>query len=249
MNPFSLLNSTSLLFLGVLVLVCALLFLYFENKAKEQNHKISSMLSLVSSLTEEIHSIRRQIQNQIFIGGNVNGDNVNGSNSNNNNQYNDDDLVSVSDNDDTYDEDEDEDEDEDLDEDLDEDDEDDDDLDILEETCNNVIEIGDTIKVLTLLHPIELVSDGEDDDSTELDIDDTLGSSDEEIEEAKNIDITKGDIQMFDLKSIHLEEPAMVDYKKLSIGKLKTVVTEKGLASNTSKMKKQELLKLLGIDQ
>ena len=230
MNPFSLLNSTSLLFLGVLVLVCALLFLYFENKAKEQNHKISSMLSLVSSLTEEIHSIRRQIQNQIFIGGNVNGDNVNGSNSNNNNQYNDDDLVSVSDNDDTY-------------------DEDDDDLDILEETCNNVIEIGDTIKVLTLLHPIELVSDGEDDDSTELDIDDTLGSSDEEIEEAKNIDITKGDIQMFDLKSIHLEEPAMVDYKKLSIGKLKTVVTEKGLASNTSKMKKQELLKLLGIDQ
>ena len=69
MNPLSLFNSTSLLFLGVLVLVSALLFIYFENKAKEQNHKISSMLSLVSSLTEEVHSIRRHIQSTTQTGG------------------------------------------------------------------------------------------------------------------------------------------------------------------------------------
>ena len=73
MNPLSFFNSTSLLFLGVLVLCCALLFAYFESKAREQNHKISSMLSLVSSLTEEVHSIRRHIQSGGVVSGGVSG--------------------------------------------------------------------------------------------------------------------------------------------------------------------------------
>jgi hypothetical protein len=134
----------------------------------------------------------------------------------------------------------------------------------MEEMDPSVIEIGDNVKVLTLLQPIELVSDGEDedeeDDNTEFDADDVLeldSSDDEQVNDKKEVtqefteefteEVTKG-VKMFDLKSIHLEEPAVVDYKKLSIGKLKTVVSEKGLASDTSKMKKQDLLKLLGVD-
>jgi hypothetical protein len=259
MNPFSLFNSSSLLFLGVLILVCALLFVYFENKAREQNHKISSMLSLVSSLTEEVHSIRRHIMQ----GGSV----IKQNTVHYENNTNDEDLVSVSDDDenddddddeqDDYDEDDDE-QDEDDDEEDDDDDEQDDDedkFDIMEEIGQNVIEIGDNVKVLTLLQPIELVSDGEDEDvsdNEEFDVDE-LGTSDEEGEDqTKNLSVDKSetqDVKIFDLKSIHLEEPPIVDYKKLSVGKLKTVVAEKGLAPETSKMKKHELLKLLGVDE
>ena len=51
-------NPTFLMFLGILVLVVALLVVYFESKFREQNHKISSMLSLVSSLAEEVNMVK-----------------------------------------------------------------------------------------------------------------------------------------------------------------------------------------------
>jgi type II secretory pathway component PulF len=54
---FDLFNSTFFIFLATLLLVTALLVVYFEGKMREQNHKISSMLSLVSSLAEEFNII------------------------------------------------------------------------------------------------------------------------------------------------------------------------------------------------
>ena len=51
-------NPTFLMFLGILVLVVALLVVYFESKMREQNHKIFSMLSLVSTLAEDINSMK-----------------------------------------------------------------------------------------------------------------------------------------------------------------------------------------------
>ena len=55
-----------------------------------------------------------------------------------------------------------------------------------------------------------------------------------------------------DLKtiSINLEEPHQdsLDYKKLSLPKLRSIVSDKGLASDASKLKKNELLKLLGAE-
>ena len=242
MNPLSLFNSTSLLFLGVLVLCCALLFAYFESKAREQNHKISSMLSLVSSLTEEVQSIKRHIQSGGGGGGMVK------------QMYQNQEEYQTGD-DDVEDDVEDDDDDDDLvsvsDDDGDEDDDADDDDEDEEDDENQVIEIGENVKILTLLQPIELVSDGED-ENTEYDADDVLddddlksvSSKDEKEEQANNIE----EVKMFDLKSIHLEEPAVVDYKKLSIGKLRSIVEEKGLVEDSSRMKKQELLKLLGVE-
>ena len=55
-------NPTFLMFLGILVLVVALLVVYFETKFREQNHKISSMLSLVSSLAEELNGTKMVVQ-------------------------------------------------------------------------------------------------------------------------------------------------------------------------------------------
>ena len=60
-NMFSLsLNSMLFIILGIFVLAIALLVVYIESKSREQNHKIGSMLSLVSSLAEELNSIKFQ---------------------------------------------------------------------------------------------------------------------------------------------------------------------------------------------
>jgi hypothetical protein len=52
------------------------------------------------------------------------------------------------------------------------------------------------------------------------------------------------------LKSINistLEEPKdTLDFKKLALNKLRSIVSEKGLSADASKLKKPDLLKLLG---
>ena len=54
-----------------------------------------------------------------------------------------------------------------------------------------------------------------------------------------------------DLKSISLEESStnefVLDYKKLPLLKLRNIVVEKGIVSDSSRLKKNELLKLLGV--
>jgi hypothetical protein len=134
---------------------------------------------------------------------------------------------------------------------------------------NNVIEIGEhnDIKILKLN-----VTKQNDDESTNsdgeqnLDFDDlddleNLSESSDSVsikdepqfEEVTEINETKDDnIKSMDLKSINitLEETKheSLDYKKMALPKLRSVVTEKGLTSDASKLKKNELLKLLGIE-
>jgi hypothetical protein len=63
-------NPTFLMFLGILVLVIALLVVYFESKMREQNHKIASMLSLVSTLAEDMNGVKMGINHLAIRGGN-----------------------------------------------------------------------------------------------------------------------------------------------------------------------------------
>ena len=63
-----LLNPSFLMFLGILVLVVALLVVYFESKMREQNHKISSMVSLVSAMAEELGVVKSNVH-ILFSGG------------------------------------------------------------------------------------------------------------------------------------------------------------------------------------
>ena len=51
-------NPTFIMFLGILVLVVAILIIYFEGKMREQNHKITTMFSLVSTLAEDMNGIK-----------------------------------------------------------------------------------------------------------------------------------------------------------------------------------------------
>ena len=53
-----LLNPTFFLLLAILLLCSALTFVYFESKMREQNHKINSMLSLISTLAEDMNGVK-----------------------------------------------------------------------------------------------------------------------------------------------------------------------------------------------
>ena len=54
------------------------------------------------------------------------------------------------------------------------------------------------------------------------------------------------------LKSIHMsmtvEQETSTDYKKMSLQKLKNLVAERNLVSDSARLKKVDLLKLLGVD-
>jgi hypothetical protein len=270
-------NFSSLVILGILLLVVCLLVLYFENKMREQNHKIASMLSLVSSLAEEVNGVKFGINHLVMRGGvNVDGqnfDNIYAGENNVNNTK----LVIVSD-----DEEDDEEgdevtiEEEELESILDED------TSVLEESDNDAEEDNEDneednledIKVLKLnignqINEIDLNSVSEEDLEEDLEDDleeddlESIGSSKSTVVTMEPLNNTPTKSQMqedyaeqleissFELKTINInldEHIDPIDYKKLSLQKLKSVVVEKGLVSDASKLKKNDLLKLLGVE-
>ena len=236
------LNSMLFIILGIFVLTIALLVVYIETKTREQNHKIGSMLSLVSSLAEELNSIKFQ------RGGGITNEEQNS-------------LVTVSDGDDET-----------L-GDIEDDDEDEDDNSVIEVDNLDGTDISNTntnnIKILKLTLTADeyetVTSDNEsdtsynesatsdnesatsDNDLEELDdLEDLEDLEDEDVEEEQNV-------SLFDLKSINisnLEEnkPDSIELRKQPVNKLRSIVAEKGLAADPSKLKKPELLKLLGAE-
>jgi hypothetical protein len=255
-------NPTFLMFLGILVLVVALLVVYFETKFREQNHKISSMLSLVSSLAEEVNgskmiihqlTMNHQPQNpQFFHQQQPNLEKR---------VFQNDNLILVSDDEEDSDSSDEEDSDASETDDsdaasevsidenvLDENDDDDSD--------NSVIELGNSndVKVLKL-NIINNKDDSESgDDLEEMDNLDDLDNLDDSSTSSESIKEEKNDnIKSMDLKSINItleetkpEQP--LDYRKMALPKLRSIVAEKGLSSDSSKLKKNELLKLLGVE-
>ena len=91
-------------------------------------------------------------------------------------------------------------------------------------------ENGNNVRVISvdITEPNESVSLAELEDPVDIDI--TPEDEDVEVEEELNIDET--------------DEPSM-DYRKLDVSYLKTMVLTRGLATDTKKMKKSDLIRLL----
>lgn len=269
-------NPTFFMFLGILLLVVALLVVYYESKMRDQNHKIASMLSLVSTLAEDMNGVKMGMNhlarttfqapldplNTAFISSDENklitvSDDENGSDSDDDDASleSDEDANSVAESVSTF-----EINDNDNGETSDEaDSSEDDDL-----SSHN------EVKVLKLNISRGDVEDEEYEENENLDdleelddqedLDDTLSETsnletsefvEEQPELMENLeDLTEvPTISASDLKTINinLEEPPL-DYKKLPLTKLRSIVAEKGLSSDASKLKKNELLKLLGAE-
>jgi hypothetical protein len=124
-------TPTFMLFLGILLIALGIMTTYYENKFSAQHHKLNTMLSLISSLAEEVNSIKFGLNQVAIRSGSVipstfqpftemqptlEKQNLNK-------------LIEVSDEDEDEDDDEDDDEDEDEDDDEDDEDEDDEDED------------------------------------------------------------------------------------------------------------------------
>ena len=254
-------NPTFLMFLGILVLVVALLVVYFETKFREQNHKISSMLSLVSSLAEEVNgskmfihqlTMNHQQQNQQFFQqqqpANLE-----------KRVFQNDNLILVSDDEEDSEADASEASNSDsdaasevsIDESVDDD------------SDNSVIQLGEhnnDVKVLKLnisANKDDSSASGDDlsvDDLDEMDDLEGLEDLDDSSTSSVSIKEEKNDnIKSMDLKSINItleetkpEQP--LDYRKMALPKLRNIVAEKGLSSDSSKLKKNELLKLLVVE-
>jgi hypothetical protein len=285
MSSFAdLLNPTFLIFLGIILLVTAILFLYFENKLREQNHKIASMLSLVSSLAEELNGVKLGLNNLLSITMIGAGHDNHFSNQSNFQPFNhleenlntlneENNLIVVSDDDDSDNEEENE-----FDEEEETDNEDETN-DSESETSNSnelneIEELNDEeenicmsasndIKILKL--NLNLDSNIYKDETAETEEFEELNDDDNDVEfvtlnndENNDENNDNNEEQQYDISSelktinVNLEERKNielienVDYKKLPLNKLRTVVAEKGI--DGSKLKKNEMLKLLGAE-
>lgn len=255
MSLTDLFTPTFFTFLGILLLVAALIVIYFENKMRDQNHKIASMLSLVSTLAEDMNRVKMSVNHLAMttIGGSAQ-DQLNTAFISNENKIT---VSDDEDDDDSHDDASEIDDNEEL-SDNEQDDEDD-----VSETSSDASS-QDDIKVLKLNISKEVNNDDNDDIDETLDLDaidenDDLEDLDDNLSELQSeishISDTEekmennDNLSALDLKtiSIHLEETQhdSLDYKKLPLPKLRNIVAEKGLASDASKLKKNELLKLL----
>ena len=235
------LNPTFLVTIGTIFLCLALLVVYFESKHREQNHKINSMLSLVSTLADELNNYKIGLNNlTMMVGG--------GRSIHVNKDYNGRDpskLIHVSDDDEP----------------LENDDDDDDEDSEHGENSDNVEDSDDE-------EDGEEDSDDEkedSDDGEENSENDDKDNNNNDIDEIEIIDLENdlnNEIKTVDLeylpsieivgvsKKIHLslEGTTMVetiDFKKLSVAKLRELASAKNVSSEINKLKKGELIELL----
>jgi hypothetical protein len=305
-------NPSFLMFLGILVLVAALLVVYFESKLREQNHKITSMFSLVSSLAEEVNGIKFNLtqislqQNAGFLNNDekdlffeqISGNRPSSVFRKNENEINNPNLISVSDDDSDIGSDDETDNNDDLESidssessnhdeekiNLSHDNHNDvkilklniqssknilkDDMDNLNLDYHNDNDESEDLEDLENLEDFENIDDDDEINNEQIDsqsvsskeseklLEDEFENLENQLNENSNSELINNsnvlEISSSDFKTINinLEEPITehIDYKKLSIPKLRSIVAEKNLSNDTSKLKKPELLKLLGVE-
>ena len=271
-------NPSFFIILGIVALLIALVVVYFESKMREQNHKIASMLSLVSTLAEDMNGVKMGLNHLAITA--VNGGTQRdvpqntpfppqnlGSNHVEETQQN---LIEVSD---------DESDEDDIDEEIIDDSELEDIEDDDETTSESDSDEVDNVKVikLNISDNIEEEDDNYFEEANNLDFDpeDDLAVLDEldeipEISEEYTEEILSlkydepkeekplEESQVpsaSELKtiSINLGEESLsehIDFKKLQLPKLRSIAIEKGLttSSDAQKLKKPDLLKLLGAE-
>ena len=252
--------SSSFLFsVAIIIILIGVIFAYLSNRMAEQDHKINSMIGLVTTMANEtqffrskIHAIQQQLDltttdqlHSIQLSTNNLGEGEINKN-----------LISVSDNE--YDEDEDDDEEEDDDDDDDDEDEDEDDDDDEDDEDNdeNLDEDIDylnnkSIKVITLSddNKIENIANHKLIHLDSLDENNDASISNHLIEELNaNSDNNNflSNISINDLGENEDQQSSKNEYKKLALNKLREVVVSKGLTTDASKLKKNDILKLLG---
>ena len=247
-----------LLSLGITLLLIGIVGFFFAQRLQEQNHKITSMFGLVTTMAEEMNFIRGRLQIMSYQGpisqegatfvSSTAPDRQNFGNLEEEN------LIPVSDGE--SDEDLEDDEEEEDDDEEEEDDEDNEEPEIIELSHDP----NGEIKVINFAEMLQSNEESEENDNNSEELEDL-----DELDEIEDLDdendgdnsdnsdvnqIKSSDLEF--IKSIdisNLEESGeknFVDYKKMSVNKLKEIAVSKGLLNDNSKATKNAILKLLG---
>jgi hypothetical protein len=250
--------STSFLFsVAIIIIAVGGLFAYFNYRLSEHNHKMQAMMGLVSTMAEEMQYFRSKIHSNPMTTNNTDTTHIvsnflGGSNK-------EDDLIEVSDSEIEEDDEEEEDDeaeslDEDLEEDLEDDDLEDDDLeeeDLDEDLEEEDLEAEDLEaadkKIITIDIDLGATNEMMSFDSEEIE-DTNTNANDLNLSNLEDLDVSLKSIAIdMDISNISSNKEKD-DYKKMSLNKLRDLVCEKGLVKDASKLKKNELLKLLGAE-
>ena len=242
-----------LISLGITLLLVGVVGFFFAQRLQEQNHKITSMFGLVTTMAEEMNFIRGRMQMMSYQGP------IPQQPAQNFGDLEEENLIPVSDG-------ESDDDVDDSDEELDDDDADDDE-DSESDEEPEVIELSHDpsggVKVINFAEMLKSTEEPEDNDNNseelgdldELDEiedldDDSAGSEQNNSDNSGSNNINSSDLEFIKTIDIsNLEESGdktNVDYKKMSLNKLKEIAVSKGLINENSKATKNAILKLLG---
>ena len=246
-----LLSSSFLFSIAIIIILIGGIFAYVSYRMSEQDHKISSMLGLVSTMAEEMQFFRNKLSKQQNNSQAVDIVDYNETILDPNNFLNlvsrNDELISVSD--DGSQEEEDETDDsgtEDVSSSEENNDEDEDTSSEADETDLNILDQLDVDNIEDLeenqnlnIHP----------ETNNLDENENVSENIKTIhlEENHNIldETFSGDLKNITIFDLEETNKKTTDYKKLALNKLREIVIEKGLIVDASKLKKPELLKML----
>ena len=233
--------------LGITLLLVGFIGMFFTQRLQEQNHKINSMVSLVGAMADEVNYLRNIYSS---IPSQVKNINLNGGSLNNEiGLTNDNSLIQVSDG-------------EDDDDSEDNDSEDDDSESEDEDESSEIPELVDdtnfsNIKVINIhdnsdnfqpsIKEIEEIQDLNEEENDNISDSESESSESEESLNLVEIDTnTELNISLDNsIEKITNDDLNLIDYKKLSLNKLRSIVSEKGLSDDVNKLKKQDLIKLL----
>lgn len=261
MGLFDFFSMTSIIVMVGTIFIIVSIYGFITYKMSEQDHKISSMIGIISSMAQEQEFLR----NKLFAKSGESGEHVPVLDTKKNIN-----LIEVSDDDDEEDE-----------------EDDDDDVSCGDSSSDNESDMDNESKSdreegnddngsdeNTQLLNIHLGNDKITIESSDIDIEELLDDEDDDTVISQSSDMTKAPT----VKSIHLEQPISItennldnltldqndnlsylkilhfpessipeetDYKKMPVNKLRTIIIEKGILEDPSKLKKPELIKLI----
>jgi hypothetical protein len=235
-----LLSSSFLFSIAIIIILIGGIFAYVSYRMSEQDHKISSMLGLISTMAGELQFFRSKLSNKqeevevekekiILDPNNLIAGSIKHSG-----------LISVSDDEHEDDSEEDESEEDESEEDESDEDETDDETehDELEELDFVKSEEGDLEDMIELDEPILNFEDITENNIKSIHLEEPidLNFTNNEHEHEHVNKILSNDLKSISITD--LEEPnKKQEYKKMSINKLREVVVEKGIITEASKLK------------
>ena len=227
-------STPILLTIALITVLFACLVSYISYRMMEQDHKIASMTNLIQAMAEEMQYFRSKVSHSYDMESHVGG----GQEIHTIHDLKTNGRINVSDDDSDHDSDDDS-----ID-DSDDESIDDSNNDSIADFNSNILNIslGDEIVTDNFIskqinHDINEVKNNQNEDINDLDQTVPVSSMDflKVISINENIDVVDTKV-----------ETDINDLKKMSLNKLRHIVEEKALVVDASKLKKQELLKLLG---